>query len=133
MPHPHTSIPPREIEVGYPLLVEANVPTHLYTSMGLALLQLLVIVSFKLDQRPKDVLILVGILIPRGRRGYRWRRGGRGVEERGEMEERGGRRKERGGREMDGGRSGGGEGVRESGREGGGEWRRDGKKRDREE
>ena len=59
-----TSIFAREIEEGQSLLVETHLPADVNVTLHLTLFQLLVIVCFKLHQRTKDVLVLVGILIP---------------------------------------------------------------------
>ena len=53
-----------EVEVSDSLLVQTDVPAHNYVILSLRLLQLLVIVGFQLHERPKDVLILVGIFVP---------------------------------------------------------------------
>ena len=52
------------VEVGDALLVQAEVPAHRHVVLGLRLLQLLVIVCLQLDQGAKDVLVLVGIIVP---------------------------------------------------------------------
>ena len=59
----HTSVLPWEVEVGHPLLVQANVPPHHNVFLGLRLLHPLVIVCLQLNQGTKDVLVLVSILI----------------------------------------------------------------------
>lgn len=57
-----------EKEVGDPLLVQSHVPADHNILLGLGLLHLLVIISLQLDEGPKDVLVLVGILIPQEHR-----------------------------------------------------------------
>lgn len=61
----HTSVLAWEAEIGNPLLAEAHLPPHSDVVLRLAFLHLLVIVSLLLDQGTKDVLVLVGILIPK--------------------------------------------------------------------
>ena len=50
--------------MGNSLLVQGNIPTHCHILPGLSLLQALVVVSFQLDKRPKDVLVDVCIIVP---------------------------------------------------------------------
>jgi len=52
-----------EGEVGDALLVETNVPPHRDVLLRLGLLHVLVVVGLQLDQRPHDVLVLVGVLV----------------------------------------------------------------------
>lgn len=49
---------------GNALLVETDVPANDDVVLRLRLLDLLVVVSFNLDERAKDVLVLVGVLVP---------------------------------------------------------------------
>ncbi len=66
--HALTAVLPGEVEVGHPLLVEALVPAYCDVVKRLTLLELAVVVSLKLHQGAKDVLVLVRILVPGQRR-----------------------------------------------------------------
>ena len=61
---PHVVTLVREHKVGVSLLVDGPLPSHFDISLGLALLELLVVVGFQLDQRLEDLLVLLWILIP---------------------------------------------------------------------
>ena len=65
----HVRVLLREGEVGDALLVQPHVPAHGHALLRLRLLHLLVVVRLELDQRPHDVLVLVGILVPHLHRG----------------------------------------------------------------
>ncbi|XP_033232122.1 regulator of nonsense transcripts 1 [Belonocnema kinseyi] len=59
----HVAVGLGQHKVGDRLLVEANVPAHLNVLLCLRLLQSLVVVRLELDQRSKDILILVAVLV----------------------------------------------------------------------
>ena len=46
------------------LLVDGPLPSHFDIALSLALLKLLVVVGFQLDQRLEDLLVLLWVLIP---------------------------------------------------------------------
>lgn len=52
-----------QVEPGDPLLVETHVPANDEPFLSLRLFQALVVVGFDLDERAKDVLVLVGVLV----------------------------------------------------------------------
>ena len=58
-----TSILARKLEVGDSLFAECHVPADLNVLLSLALFQILVVVCLQLHQRPKYVLVSVGILV----------------------------------------------------------------------
>mmetsp|Transcript_18544 Transcript_18544/g.43512 ORF Transcript_18544/g.43512 Transcript_18544/m.43512 type:complete len:278 (+) Transcript_18544:2345-3178(+) len=53
----------REHEIGNTLLVETNIPVNCQIILGLRLLHFLVIISFELNKWPKDILVLVRVLV----------------------------------------------------------------------
>mmetsp|Transcript_611 Transcript_611/g.1768 ORF Transcript_611/g.1768 Transcript_611/m.1768 type:complete len:225 (+) Transcript_611:4176-4850(+) len=61
--HPNVCVVTREGEVGQRLLVQRRLPPYGYVLAGLPLLGLLVLVRLHLHQRPKYVLVLVGVLV----------------------------------------------------------------------
>ena len=65
----HVCVLLREGEVGDALLVKPHVPAHGDPLLRLRLLHLLVVVGLELDQRPHDVLVLVGVLVAHLHRG----------------------------------------------------------------
>ena len=60
-----TSILAWKTKIGNSLLAEAHLPPDSDVFLRLTLLHLLVVVSLLLDQWTEDVLVLVGILIPK--------------------------------------------------------------------
>lgn len=54
----------RKIEPRDPLLIESNVPSDGERFLSLRFLESFVVVGFDLDEGPKNVLVLIGVLVP---------------------------------------------------------------------